>query len=67
MAHRSTTTTSGSCLGRTCLKWDVNGELTALDLALVMERLALVDADQATLRQTPGSANGWSSLEPRHF
>lgn len=32
-----------SCLGRTCLKWSANGELTALDLNLVLERLAEVD------------------------
>lgn len=34
-----------SCLGRTCLKWQPNGELTALDLQLVLERLAQVDQD----------------------
>ena len=42
---------ASSCLGRTCLKWGVDGELTALDLALVRERLALVDQDGATLDQ----------------
>jgi hypothetical protein len=40
-----------SCLGRTCLKWGADGELTALDLELVMERLAQVDHDVASLRQ----------------
>jgi hypothetical protein len=35
--------TAGSCLGRTCLKWGADGELTARDLNLVMERLAQVD------------------------
>jgi hypothetical protein len=34
-----------SCLGRTCLKWQPDGELTALDLQLVLERLAQVDQD----------------------
>jgi len=34
-----------SCLGRTCLKWQANGELTDLDLQLVLERLS--QADQA--------------------
>ena len=34
-----------TCLGRTCLKWQANGELTDLDLQLVLERLA--QADQA--------------------
>jgi hypothetical protein len=27
------------CLGRTCLKWGSDGELAALDLCLVLERL----------------------------
>lgn len=34
-----------NCLGRTCLKWQANGELTDLDLQLVLERLS--QADQA--------------------
>ncbi|MDA0718407.1 MAG: hypothetical protein O2839_09385 [Cyanobacteria bacterium] len=34
-----------SCLGRTCLKWQHDGELTAIDLQLVLERLAQVDED----------------------
>ena len=38
-------------MGRTCLKWGIDGELTALDLALVMERLAQDDQDVAVLRQ----------------
>jgi hypothetical protein len=32
-----------TCLGRTCLKWGANGDLTPLDLELVMQRLAKVD------------------------
>lgn len=40
-----------SCLGRTCLKWGADGELTALDMELIMERLAQVDQDVASLRQ----------------
>jgi len=51
MADPTITSNASSCLGRTCLKWGVDGELTALDLALVMERLALVDQDVAALRQ----------------
>jgi hypothetical protein len=39
------------CLGRTCLKWGSDGELTALDLCLVMERLAQVDPEMAVLHQ----------------
>ena len=38
-----------SCLGRTCLKWSADGELTALDLRLVLERLALVDQELTQL------------------
>jgi hypothetical protein len=33
------------CLGRTCLKWSADGELTALDLSLVLSRLAEVDGE----------------------
>jgi len=36
-----------NCLGRTCLKWGDDGELTPLDLSLVMERLAQVDQEVA--------------------
>ena len=32
-----------NCLGRTCLKWSEDGELTAIDLGLVLARLAQVD------------------------
>jgi hypothetical protein len=53
--HDPTTTgvTAGitNCLGRTCMKWGVDGDLTSLDLELVMERLARVDRDVAALRQ----------------
>lgn len=40
-----------SCLGRTCLKWGADGELTALDLSLVLERLAQVDRELTPLHQ----------------
>jgi hypothetical protein len=47
---------SGSCLGRTCMKWAADGELTAVDLHLVLKRLALVDRHGATLvRDQPES------------
>jgi hypothetical protein len=42
---------TSNCLGRTCLKWGADGELTALDLSLVMERLAQVDQAVAALHQ----------------
>ncbi|MEB3297139.1 MAG: hypothetical protein VKL23_06355 [Cyanobacteriota bacterium] len=39
-----------TCLGRTCLKWSSDGELTSLDLLLVLERLAQVDQEVSALR-----------------
>ena len=42
--HRSASIASPSasdCLGRTCLKWGADGELTTFELSLVLERLAL--------------------------
>lgn len=36
-------TQPSNCLTRTCLKWTADGELTPLDLKLVLERLAAVD------------------------
>ena len=35
-----------SCLGRSCLKWGDDGELSPLDLQGILERLCAVD-DQA--------------------
>ncbi len=32
-----------TCMGRTCMKWSSNGELTDLDLQLILERLGQVD------------------------
>ncbi len=32
-----------TCLGRTCLSWGDDGELTSVDLLLVLERLARTD------------------------
>ena len=40
-----------TCLGRTCLQWSADGELTALDLDLVLERLAQVDQEVTAQRQ----------------
>lgn len=34
---------SDTCLGRTCMKWGADGELSALDLELVLERLSRAD------------------------
>lgn len=49
MANSTPRTNASTCLGRTCMKWGADGELTALDLNLVMERLAEVDRDVAAL------------------
>ena len=44
------------CLGRTCLKWQTDGELTALDLSLVLARLAQVDQElTGSAQETPQS------------
>ena len=39
-----------TCLGRTCLQWSEDGELTSVDLLLVLERLAQVDQEVTGLR-----------------
>ncbi len=39
----ATAPVASDCLGRTCLKWSADGELTSIDLHLVLERLAQVD------------------------
>ena len=49
MSESITPSISGDCLGRTCLKWSCDGELTALDLGLVLERLAKVDLEMSSL------------------
>jgi hypothetical protein len=40
---------ASDCLGRTCLKWGADGELTAQDLSLVLQRLAQVDQEMNPL------------------
>jgi hypothetical protein len=50
MTDSTTPNSANNCLGRTCLKWASDGELTALDLRLVMERLAEVDPEVAAQR-----------------
>ena len=34
---------TGSCQRRTCLKWEINGELSALDRKKLMQLLCQVD------------------------
>ena len=46
----STDWLGSTCLGRTCLKWTADGELTSLDLILVLNRLAQADQELTGLR-----------------
>lgn len=62
MATPTTAADPGSCLGRTCLKWEGDGALSALDFELVMQRLALVDQDVAALRNGTLESNPCASL-----
>lgn len=48
----SATLADESCLGRTCLKWHADGELSPLDVQLVMQRLRRADAE------------AWAMLDP---
>lgn len=49
MGDSTLAVSANSCLGRTCLKWSPDGELSPLDLALVMGRLAQVDRELTVL------------------
>ena len=53
---------SSTCMGRTCLKWSADGELTALDLGLVLRRLAQVDLEVKVLHQWSLSAQTCPSI-----
>ena len=37
-----------SCLGRSCMKWGENGELSPIDLHNILERLCAVDEQAAS-------------------
>ncbi len=52
VAPRQTT-----CLGRTCMKWKADGELTDLDWQLILQRLMEVDAQAGGLRAEPRQAS----------
>lgn len=56
----STPGNGSDCLGRTCLKWCADGELTAVDFSLVMERLALVDQQVRAEGWRPPLAEAWT-------
>lgn len=62
MMDSTHTNVPSNCLGRTCLKWGADGELTALDLGLVMERLAQVDPDVAALYQSTSDCEPSASV-----
>ncbi|MCP9784348.1 hypothetical protein KBY83_13680 [Cyanobium sp. WKJ7-Wakatipu] len=61
-APRGLDQTSRTCLGRTCLKWGADGELTNQDLSLVLERLAQVDQELTTLHQNTATAQPCPSI-----
>jgi hypothetical protein len=46
-----------NCLGRTCLKWGSDGELTFPDMEAVLRRLADIDHDLAAALQ-PATPDG---------
>jgi len=64
------------CLGRTCLHWQEDGELSTIDLAMVLSRLAEVDDELIKTSEQPqqflpshsnwlsGTNRGW--LSPLH-
>jgi hypothetical protein len=39
----------GGCLGRSCMKWGEDGELSPLDLQAVLQRLGAVDEQASRL------------------
>ena len=41
------------CLGRSCMKWGQNGELSPLDLQSILERLSAVDEQASGLLDCP--------------
>ena len=51
MADATVSMGASRWLGRTCETWGEDGELEAMDLDLVLERLAKVDLDIAALRK----------------
>lgn len=58
-SSRAAAPITGGCLGRTCLKWGADGELTSVDRLLVLERLARVDPQ---LKALPGRMEGDPTL-----
>ena len=42
-----------NCLGRSCMKWAPDGELSALDLQSILQRLSAVDEQASGLLDCP--------------
>ena len=42
-----------TCLGRSCLKWGADGELSAIDMQSILLRLSNVDEQASTLMECP--------------
>ena len=53
---------TGSCQRRTCLKWEVNGELSALDRKNLMQLLCQVDKQACIdLDEADNADKDWSA------
>lgn len=46
-------TAPDDCLGRSCMKWGNDGELSALDLQSILQRLSAVDEQASGLLDCP--------------
>jgi hypothetical protein len=42
-----------TCLGSSCMKWGADGELSAIDLQSILQRLSAVDEQASTLMNCP--------------
>jgi hypothetical protein len=48
-----TSEADSDCLARSCLKWGQDGELSALDLQTILQRLSAVDEQATNLLNCP--------------
>lgn len=51
---QSNTGLPSTCLGRTCLAWEADGELSQGDVHLILERLCLADAQACQVLHEDG-------------
>jgi len=42
-----------TCIGRSCLKWGDDGELSAVDMQSILQRLSSVDEQASALMDCP--------------